>query len=202
MRKQLDELEYAHTGFFTTEAAERLGDDLVAHAPEGDGRNVYFVSGGSGGDRGRLERWRGNISSRSASRSAPGLHRPQAELSRQIHSARWRWAANEWRRAQFEPLLVKTHHVSRPPHPPAGPPPPRPPPRPPPPARPMPIATVAPTRATRNTGERLAQELEAMIAELGPETIIGFIAETVGGATAGAPHRAPEGYYPARARDL
>ena len=46
MRKQLDELEYAHTGFFTTEAAERLGDDLVAHAPAGMS-HVYFVSGGS-----------------------------------------------------------------------------------------------------------------------------------------------------------
>src|SRR3712207_6073051 len=46
MRTQLDKLAYAHTSFFTTEVAEELGDDLVAHAPEGIS-HVYFVSGGS-----------------------------------------------------------------------------------------------------------------------------------------------------------
>jgi len=33
MRGQLDRLEYAHTSFFTTDAAEALGDELIAHAP-------------------------------------------------------------------------------------------------------------------------------------------------------------------------
>ena len=33
MRAQLDTLDYAHTSFFTTQAAEELADDLVAHAP-------------------------------------------------------------------------------------------------------------------------------------------------------------------------
>src|ERR1700742_2148962 len=33
MRAQLDALEYAHTSFFTTPAAEELADDIVAHAP-------------------------------------------------------------------------------------------------------------------------------------------------------------------------
>src|SRR6185437_8897698 len=46
MRAQLDHLEYAHTSFFTTQAAEELADDLVAHAPEGLGHS-FFVSGGS-----------------------------------------------------------------------------------------------------------------------------------------------------------
>jgi len=46
MREQLDALAYAHTSFFTTEVAEALADDLVAHAPPGIGR-VFFVSGGS-----------------------------------------------------------------------------------------------------------------------------------------------------------
>jgi hypothetical protein len=46
MREQLDRLAYAHTSFFTTEVAEQLADDLVAHAPEGIG-HVFFVSGGS-----------------------------------------------------------------------------------------------------------------------------------------------------------
>src|SRR4051812_540435 len=46
MHKQLDTLEYAHTSFFTSQAAEELADDLVEHAPDGIG-HVFFVSGGS-----------------------------------------------------------------------------------------------------------------------------------------------------------
>src|SRR5467141_5339814 len=47
MREQLDRLAYAHTSFFTTEAAEELADELIANAPEGMG-NVLIVRGGSG----------------------------------------------------------------------------------------------------------------------------------------------------------
>src|SRR5213592_3308122 len=46
MREQVDKLAYAHTSFFTTQVAEELADDLVAHAPDGIG-HVLFVSGGS-----------------------------------------------------------------------------------------------------------------------------------------------------------
>src|SRR6185503_16337732 len=46
MHTQLDKLAYAHTSFFTTQAAEDLGVDLVEHAPQGTS-HVYFVSGGS-----------------------------------------------------------------------------------------------------------------------------------------------------------
>ena len=35
MHKQLDALAYAHTAFFTTEAAERLADRLIEDAPAG-----------------------------------------------------------------------------------------------------------------------------------------------------------------------
>src|SRR5260370_14392474 len=48
MREQLDRLAYAHTSFFTTEAAEELADEQIAHAPEGMG-HVLLVSGGSPG---------------------------------------------------------------------------------------------------------------------------------------------------------
>ena len=46
MHAQLDKLAYAHTSFFTTQAAEELADELIAHAPHGIG-HVFFVSGGS-----------------------------------------------------------------------------------------------------------------------------------------------------------
>ena len=46
MHAQLDQLAYAHTSFFTTDVAEALGEELLAHAPPGMS-HVYFVSGGS-----------------------------------------------------------------------------------------------------------------------------------------------------------
>src|SRR5262245_32829442 len=46
MHEQLDKLAYAHTSFFTSQAAEELADDLIAHAPKDIG-HVLFVSGGS-----------------------------------------------------------------------------------------------------------------------------------------------------------
>ena len=46
MHKQLDQLAYAHTSFFTTQVAEELADDLIAHAPGGLS-HVFYVSGGS-----------------------------------------------------------------------------------------------------------------------------------------------------------
>src|SRR5690606_3250372 len=46
LHAQLDRIAYAHTGFFTTEAAERLRERLIDAAPEGSDQ-VYLVSGGS-----------------------------------------------------------------------------------------------------------------------------------------------------------
>src|SRR5262245_64060857 len=46
LHEQLDKLAYAHTGFFTTEVAERLADRLVADAPQGIS-HAYLVSGRS-----------------------------------------------------------------------------------------------------------------------------------------------------------
>src|SRR5215475_13352443 len=46
MAKQASTLAYAHTAFFSSEAAETLADHLVGHEPGGLAY-VYFVSGGS-----------------------------------------------------------------------------------------------------------------------------------------------------------
>ena len=46
LHAQLDRIAYAHTGFFTSEAAEQLADRLVEDAPRGID-HVYLVSGGS-----------------------------------------------------------------------------------------------------------------------------------------------------------
>src|SRR4029077_14209712 len=57
LHAQLDKLAYAHTSFFTTEAAKALADRLVADAPEGIS-HAYFVSGGSEAIEGGPEKGR------------------------------------------------------------------------------------------------------------------------------------------------
>src|ERR671934_323557 len=51
MHAQLDQLAYAHTSFFTSQVAEELADDLIAHAPAGLDHGFY-LSGGAGGGGG------------------------------------------------------------------------------------------------------------------------------------------------------
>ena len=46
MHAQIDKLAYAHTSFFTSDAAEELADHLIARAPAGMD-SVYFCSSGS-----------------------------------------------------------------------------------------------------------------------------------------------------------
>ncbi|HCP81799.1 MAG TPA: aspartate aminotransferase family protein, partial [Octadecabacter sp.] len=46
IKSQLDSLDFAHTGFLTSEPAESLASKLITHAPAGLER-VYLVSGGS-----------------------------------------------------------------------------------------------------------------------------------------------------------
>jgi adenosylmethionine-8-amino-7-oxononanoate aminotransferase len=69
MHAQLDRLAYAHTSFFTSEAAEALGEELLAHAPA-NMTHVYLVSGGS-------------EAMEAALKMARALHRAPPELSRQ-----------------------------------------------------------------------------------------------------------------------
>ena len=53
IKNQIDAIPYAHTAFFTTEAAETLADFLVDRA-RGLGR-VYLVSGGTEAGEARLD---------------------------------------------------------------------------------------------------------------------------------------------------
>ncbi len=46
IKAQIENLAFAHTGFFTSQPAEDLADHLIAAAPPGIGM-VYFVSGGA-----------------------------------------------------------------------------------------------------------------------------------------------------------
>jgi acetylornithine/succinyldiaminopimelate/putrescine aminotransferase len=54
IREQSDRLAFAHSRFFTTEAAEKLADDLVAGAP-GELSKVWLTCGGSESGRSSAE---------------------------------------------------------------------------------------------------------------------------------------------------
>jgi len=161
MRAQLDRLEYAHTSFFTTPAAEALADDLVAHAPEGLG-HVFFVSGGSEAIEAALKLARQYFVERGEPQRRYLIARRQSYHG--VTLGALAVGGREWQRRQFAPLLIETHHVS-------------------------PVYEYRECRAGETPqayGERLAQELDDKIAELGGENVIAFVAETVVGATLGA----------------
>lgn len=169
IKKQLDQLAYAHTSFFTTAAAEMLADQLVAHAPAGIER-VYFNCGGSEGIEAALK-------------LARQYFLETGEPQREYIIGRWQSyhgntigalaaGGNRWRRKPFEPLLPKFHHVSacysyREKH---G------------------------DESDEQYGLRVAAELETEIERLGSGTVAAFIAETVVGATLGAVAAVP-GYF-------
>ena len=169
MHEQLDKLAYAHTSFFTTRVAEELADELVAHAPEGID-HVYFVSGGSEAIEAALKLARQFFVERGEMQRRHFIARKQSYHGNTLGALAV--GGNEWRRQQFAPLLIETSHVS-------------------------PCYEYrdrCDDESPSSYGERLAKELEAKIAELGPETVIAFVAETVVGATLGAVAAVP-GYF-------
>ena len=169
MKAQLDRLEFAHTSFFTTPALESLADDLAAHAPKGMS-HTFFVSGGSEAIEAALKMARQYFVERGEPQRRHLIARRQS-----YHGITLGALAIGGRmapRKQFAPLLIETHHVS-------------------------PVYEYRDRAASETPqayGERLAQELEAKIDELGGENVIAFIAETVVGATLGAAPPVP-GYF-------
>ena len=161
LRKQLDALAYAHTAFFTSEAAERLADRLIEDAPAGLDR-VYLVSGGSEAIEAALKMARQYFVEIGEPERRHVIARRQSYHGNTLGALAV--GGNAWRRAQFEPLLIKTHHIE-------------------------PCYAYRLQREGESGADyaaRAAQALEDKIVEIGPKSVIAFVAETVVGATAGA----------------
>lgn len=161
IKAQVDTLAYAHTSFFTTEVSETLAQTLADAAP-GDLDHVYFVSGGSEAVEAALKLARQYFVEVGQTQRRHFIARRQSYHGNTLGALAI--GGNAWRREPFLPLLVPAHHVS-------------------------------PCYAYRDQAagetdvqyaQRLADELEAKILELGPDSVAGFVAETVVGATAGA----------------
>src|SRR5690349_3978075 len=109
MRAQLDKFEYAHSSFFTTQAAEELADDLAAQAPPGLG-HTFFVSGGSEAIEAALKLARQYFVERGEPQRRFLVARSQSYHG--VTLGALAVGGREWQRRQFSPLLIETHHVS------------------------------------------------------------------------------------------
>lgn len=159
--RQLDAVAYAHTSFFTTEAAERLADRLVADAPPGIG-HAMILSGGSEAVEAALKMARQYHVERGEPQRVHVIARRQSYHGNTLGALAT--GGNEGRRTAFRPLLIETHHV--------GP--------------CFAYRYMRPGESEADYAARAAQELEDEIQRLGPDRVIAFVAETVVGATAGA----------------
>ncbi len=160
IKAQLDKLAFAHTAFFTNEPAEKLAQLLAKQAP-GDLSMVYMLSGGSEAVEAALKMARQYHLERGDKSRTRFIARRQSYHGNTVGALSV--GGNVWRREPFKEMLIEVSHI-------------------------------APCYAYRDRrddeteveyGRRIANELEAEILRLGPENVCAFIAETVGGATAG-----------------
>ena len=169
VKTQVEKLAFAHTGFFTSEPAEKLADLLIANAP-GELDRVLFVSGGSEANEAAIKLARQYFVEKGETNRRFLIARRQSYHGNTLGALAV--GGNQWRRKQFSPLLVDVSHIS--------------------PC--FEYADRSPAESTFDYGQRVAQELEDEILRLGTDSVIAFLAEPVVGATAGAVP-AVEGYF-------
>ncbi len=169
VKAQLDSLAYAHTGFLTSEPAEKLADLLIAHAP-GSLDRVYLVSGGSEAMEAALKLARQYFVEKGEPKRGRLIARKQSYHGNTMGALSA--GGNAWRRAQFGPLLIDMSHID--------------------PCFEYRLKREGET--SEEYGLRAANLLEEELLRVGPENVMAFAAEPVVGATAGAVPPAP-GYF-------
>jgi adenosylmethionine-8-amino-7-oxononanoate aminotransferase len=170
VRRQVQELEFAHSSFFTNEPAEALADRLIAGAPAGLDK-VFYVSGGSEAVEAALKMARQYFVEIGQPERRRFIARRQSYHGNTLGALSV--GGNPWRRRPYEPLLLEVEHVS-------------------------PCYAYRgrePGESDRAYVDRLLKEFEDTIVRVGPETVIAFVAEPVVGATMGAVPALP-GYFP------
>ncbi len=168
IKAQLDRIPFAHTSFFSSEPAEELADFLVERGPGMD--RVYFVSGGSEAMEAALKLARQYYLERGEDQRRHFIARRQSYHGNTLGALAV--GGNEWRRRQFKPVLIQTHHI----------------------APCYRYRDQGPEETESEYGLRVADELESKIQELGPGSVLAFVAEPVVGATSGAVPPVP-GYF-------
>ncbi|SMX42450.1 aspartate aminotransferase family protein [Octadecabacter ascidiaceicola] len=169
IKSQLDSLDFAHTGFLTSEPAESLASKLIAHAPTGLER-VYLVSGGSEAVEAALKLSRQYMLEIGQPERTRFIARRQSYHGNTLGALGT--GGNLWRREPFDPVMVSASHI----------------------APCYEYRDRADGESVEDYGQRVANELEEELLRVGPETVIGFLAEPVVGATSGAVP-AVKGYF-------
>jgi len=169
--KQLSEMAYAHSGFFTNDPAEELASYLVKNAPCGFGKGrAMFLGSGSEAMEASLKLVRQYHLER-------GDHQREVIIAREMsyHGnslGALATGGHPERRKPYAPLLMDVER----------------------------IATCYTYRLKNDDetmtayGQRAAQVLEEKICEIGPEKVAAFVVEPVSGATLGSVPPA-EGYF-------
>ena len=168
VKRQLDSLAYAHTAFFTSETLEQLATKLCSLAPGMD--KALLLSGGSEANEAALKLARQYFVEIGKPDKRLFIARKQSYHGNTLGALAV--GGNEWRKEDFRPLLKTAHHID-------------------------PCYAYRYQQAGESDldfGQRMANQLEEKILELGPENVAGFMAETVVGATMGAVAPAP-GYF-------
>src|SRR5579862_2054711 len=150
VQQQIGRMAYAHTSFFTNRPMEELADLLVADAPPGI-EQVYFVSGGSEAIEAALKLARQYFVEIGQPQRRHFIARRQSYHGNTLGALAV--GGNEWRRQQFAPLLIEAHHI----------------------APCYAYRGKRPDETEEAYGQRVADELEAKIRELGPDSVIGFV---------------------------
>ena len=170
--KQVRQLAYAHSGSFTSEPAEALGDILLSDEPGGLTR-AFFVSSGSEAMESALKLARQYFLEIGQSRRTRYIARRQSYHGNTMGALAA--GGHVGRRAPYEPILSTSF------------------------SRVSPCFAYhdqAPGESDAAYVARLAAELDQEFQRVGPDSVIAFCAEPVVGATAGCLTAVP-GYFAA-----
>src|SRR6185369_12602934 len=159
--EQSERLEFIHTGFFTTGAAEELAE-LIADQCPGSLDRVWYTGSGSEAIEAALKLARQYHLERGDARRSRVIARRLSYHGNTLGALAAGGSA--WRKAPYDPLLIDVSLVD--------------------PC--FEYRFAEPGESAEDYGRRTADALELELQRLGPETVMAFIAETVVGATAGA----------------
>ena len=175
IKRQVDELAYAHTAFFTNDPQERLASHLATSFGESDAR-VYFLSGGSEANEAAIKLARMYWLSCGFENKYVVISRHQSYHGNTLGALSL--SGNPGRRDIYAPILHDWPKI----------------------APCYAYRHRGEDESDEDYGARAAQALEDAIAQHGADNIAAFVAETVVGATMGAVP--PSGDYFRKIREI
>lgn len=175
VQRQVGDIAFAYSAFFTHESMERLADILVAQAPAGLTR-AFFVSGGSEAAEAALKLARQYFLEIGQPQRRHFIARERSYHGNTLGALSLGHDVN--RRQTYEPLLLPVTHIS-------------------------PCYAYRekrPEETPEQYGRRVADELEEAILKVGPDQVAAFFAEPVAGSSLGCAEPVPG--YLARLREI